>query len=108
MHRFRRIWSRKKVSVLVSENLVLDKSFGFGEFGLGKKVSVAENLVSEKSIVFEEFGLGKKSRFRFQSKSWSFNVRGKTFSSISFCFVTSNLFCVWHQMEVILHVVLGF
>ena len=61
-------------------------SFGFGKFGLGKKVSV---LVSEKFglgkksrfwfqkiwflkkvSVSEKFGLGKKSRFRFQ-KIWS-------------------------------------
>ena len=36
-----------RVSVSVSENLVSEKSlgFGFGEFGLGKKVSVSENLV---------------------------------------------------------------
>jgi len=32
--RFRKIWSRKKVSVLVSENLVSEKGFGFGKFGL--------------------------------------------------------------------------
>ena len=38
-------------------------SFGFGEFGLGKKVSVlvslSENLVSEKSLSFGNFGIGK-------------------------------------------------
>ena len=35
---------------------------GFGEFGLGKKVSVSvsENLVSEKSLGFGKFGIGKK------------------------------------------------
>ena len=35
-----------RVSVLVSENLVLEKSlgFGFGKFGLGKKVSVSVSL----------------------------------------------------------------
>ena len=41
----------KKVSVLVSENLVLEKksiSFGLGEFGLGKKVSVS---ISVKILV---------------------------------------------------------
>ena len=32
---------------------------GFGEFGLGKKVSVSENLVSEKN-----------SRYRFRSNFW--------------------------------------
>ena len=77
--RFRRIWSQKKVSV--SENLVLEKSLGFGlgEFGLRKKVlvSVLENLVSEKKyrfwfwriwsqkksigFGFGKFGLGKKA-----------------------------------------------
>ena len=68
---FTKFW-RVLVSVLVSENLDSEKSngFGFGEFGLGKKVSVLvlENLVSEKSLGFGEFGLGKKSRFR---KIWS-------------------------------------
>ena len=87
---FRKIWSWKKVSVSVSENLVSEKKFwfqkiwsrkksqfsvlvsilrflpilegfgiGFGEFGLGKKVSV---LVSEKSISFnfEKFRLRRK------------------------------------------------
>ena len=50
------------ISVSVSKNLVSEKSigFGFGKFGIGKKVSV---LVSEK------FGLGKKSRFRCR-KIW--------------------------------------
>ena len=59
---------------------------GFGEFGLGKKVSVSENLVSEKSlgIGFGIFGIGKKvsvsvsenlvsekkSWYRFRSKFW--------------------------------------
>ena len=55
-YRFRRIWSRKKVSVLVLEILVSEKSngFSFREFGLRKKVtvSVSENLVSEKSLCF--------------------------------------------------------
>ena len=62
--RFRKIWSRKKclsfgfrkfgpgkkVSVLVSQNLVSEKSCGFGKIGLKKKVSILdlENLVSEK------------------------------------------------------------
>ena len=70
-----------RVSVSVSENLVLEKSLGFdfrklglGKFGLGKKVSVSENLVSEKksrfqfrriwspkkSFAFRKFGLQKK------------------------------------------------
>ena len=44
-----RIWSRKK-----------SLGYGFGEFGLGKKVSV---LVSENLVGFGEFGLGKKSWF---------------------------------------------
>ena len=36
--------------------------FGFGKFGLGKKVLVSENLVLEKSICigFRKFGPGKK------------------------------------------------
>ena len=37
------------------KNLVSEKSFGFGKFSLGRKVSVS---------VSEKFGLGKKSRFR--------------------------------------------
>ena len=39
---------------------------GFGEFGLGKKVSVSvsEYLVSKKSLGFGKHGLGKKSRFQ--------------------------------------------
>ena len=49
-----RSWSRAfanfwRVSVSVSKNLVLEKSLGFGKFGLGKKVSVS---------VMGEFGLG--------------------------------------------------
>ena len=58
-----------RVSVSVSEELVSEKSLGFGIFGLGKKVSVLvlENLVSEK-----------KSRFWFR-RIWSKK-------SISFCF----------------------
>ena len=51
----------QRVSVSVSENLVLEKSlgFGFGEFGLGKKslTFVSKNWVSEE-----------KSRYRFRSK----------------------------------------
>ena len=49
-----------RVSVSVSKNLVSEKSlgFGFGKFGLGRKVSVSE-----------KFGLGKKSRCRFR-KIW--------------------------------------
>ena len=45
-----------RVSVSVLENLVSEKSlgFGFGKFGLGKKVSVSvsENLVSETKFWF--------------------------------------------------------
>ena len=49
---FQRIWSREK-----------SLSFGFGEFGLGKKVSVlvSENLVSEKKSQFQKIGYRKKS-----------------------------------------------
>ena len=45
-----------------TKNLISEKSlgFGFGKFGLGRKVSVS---------VSEKFGLGKKSRFRFR-KIW--------------------------------------
>ena len=47
--------SEKKSRFRFRKNLVSDKSlgFGFGKFGLGRKVSVSE-----------KFGLGKKSRFR--------------------------------------------
>ena len=72
-----RYWFRKK-------NL----GFGYGKFGLGKKVSVSvsEILVSEKKyrirsrkiwyrkkslgFGFGTFGIGKKSRYRFRSKFW--------------------------------------
>ena len=77
-----RFWSRNFCQFLEGFGI------GFGEFGLGKKVSVlvsenlvsekkgsvlvSENLVSEKSIGFGfgKFGLGKKSRFRFR-RIWS-------------------------------------
>ena len=56
--RFRKIWSWKKKSRFrFRKILVSEKSFGFGKFGLGRKVSI---LVSEKC------GLGKKSRFQFR------------------------------------------
>ena len=43
-----------RVSVSVSENLVLERSlgFGFGKLHLEKKVSVSENLVSKKKYWF--------------------------------------------------------
>ena len=52
---FGKIWSRKKVSVPVSENLVSEEKYRF-----------RKNLVSEKSLGFGfgELGLGKKSQFR--------------------------------------------
>ena len=51
--------SKNLVSVL--ENLVSEKShgFGFGKLGLERKVSVS---------VSEKFGIVKKSRYRFRSK----------------------------------------
>ena len=65
-----------RASVSVSENLVSEKSLGFGfeKFGLGKKILVS---VSEKFglgrkvsvLVSEKFSLRKKSRFRFR-KIW--------------------------------------
>ena len=47
------------VSVSVWKNLVSEISlgFGFGKFGLGRKVSVS---VSEKSLGFGKFGIVKK------------------------------------------------
>ena len=49
--------------------MVSKKSLGFGfvKFGLGKKVSVlvSENLVSEKSFSFGIFGLKKSLGFGF-------------------------------------------
>ena len=56
---FGKIWSRKKVSVSVSE-----------KFGLGKKSRFwfQKNLVLGKGIGFGKIGMGKKSRFR--SKFW--------------------------------------
>ena len=51
--RFRKSWSRKKVSVSVSENLV------------SEKVSVSENLVSKKSF---GFGFGKLDFRKEKSK----------------------------------------
>ena len=52
---------------MVSKNLVLEKSLGFGKFGLEKKVSISENLVSEKKSISVSKNLvsGKKSRFWF-------------------------------------------
>ena len=56
--RFWKIWSRKKVWVLVSKKFLTEKCLGFGfdEFGLGKKILVSENSVSKKSL---DFGFGK-------------------------------------------------
>ena len=53
--------SKNLVSVL--ENLVSEKShgFGFGKLGLERKVSVS---------VSEKFGIVKKSRYRFRSNFW--------------------------------------
>ena len=52
----------------VSRLLPIFEGFGFGEFGLGKKVlvSVSENLVSKKVSVSvsENLVLGKKARFQ--------------------------------------------
>ena len=47
--------------------MVSEKSLGFRTFGLGKKVSVlvSENLVSEKSFSFGKFGLKKSLGFGF-------------------------------------------
>ena len=55
-----RFWSPKKVGVLVSENLVLEKKyqfrsrkkswFWFWKIWSRKKIAVSENLVSEKSL----------------------------------------------------------
>ena len=68
--RFRKIWYRKK-----------SFSFGFGKFGIGKKVSVSEKFglgkkspfrkiwYWKKSIGFGEIWYRKKSQFRFP-KTW--------------------------------------
>ena len=54
--------SEKKSRFRFQKNLVSEKSLGFGEFGLGRKVSVS---------VSEKFGVGKKYRFRFRfQKIW--------------------------------------
>ena len=57
--------SEKKSRFRFQNNLVSEKSLGFGfvKFGFGKKVSVS---------VSENFGLGKKSRFR---KIWSRKIK---------------------------------
>ena len=79
----------KKVLVLVSENLVSEKSLGFGKIWSQKKVSVSgsenlvseekhrfrfqKNLVSEKSLRlgFGKFGLGKeKIQIRLILRCW--------------------------------------
>ena len=69
-YRFQRIWSRRKVSVLVLENLVSEKNLGFGfrEFGFGKKVlvSVSENLVSEKKSWFQRIWIWIRSKFWYR------------------------------------------
>ena len=69
---FQKIWSRKKVSVSVSENFVSDKKyrfrfrkiwswkksfgFGFGKFGIGKKISVSVSV----KILVSSFSVGGK------------------------------------------------
>ena len=62
-----------QASVSVSENLVSEKSLGFGEFGLGKKYQFRIIWSGKKVsvLVFGKFGLGKKSWFQFHSKFWS-------------------------------------
>ena len=67
---FRKICFWKKVSDLVLENLVSEKSIGFGEFGLGKKVSVSEKMVSDKNSRIRKILYQKKSPYRFRSKFW--------------------------------------
>ena len=59
--RFRKIWSRKKVSVSVSENSL---GFGFGEFGLGKKFQLRKIWSRKKRLGFGfgKLGLGKEKK----------------------------------------------
>ena len=54
--RFRKIWSRKKVSVLVLENVVSEKSLGFGKI-LPRKRKNPNNKNSDRSDV-PNLGLG--------------------------------------------------
>ena len=70
-----------RVSVLVSDNLVSEKSLGFKKFGLGKKYRFwfRKYLVSEKSLGFgfRKFGIGKEvsvsvSEFLVSEKSIGF------------------------------------
>ena len=65
-----------------SENLVLEKSisFGFSEFGLGKKYRFRNNWSLKQSLGFgfEKFGIGKKS----------FSIDfGQNFSIVIQCFL---------------------
>ena len=56
---------------MVSKNFVLEKSLGFGKFGLEKKVSISENLVSEKkSISVSKNLISGEKKFWFR-KTWS-------------------------------------
>ena len=55
-----------KVSVLVSESLVSEKSFGFGRFGIGKKVPVS---VSVKILVSSFSDVGYKDVYT-KGKIW--------------------------------------
>ena len=89
--RSQKFWSRKKVSVLVSKILSLEKSLSIGLENIWsrKKVSVSVSkifslekksqyrsrkyLVSKKSLGLglENFGLEKKSRYRSRWNFWS-------------------------------------
>ena len=51
--RFRKIRSRKKGSVLVSENVVSEKSLGFGKFGIGKEKIKILYRVNSAHLFFE-------------------------------------------------------
>ena len=78
-----KIWSRKKVSVSFSENLVSKKSLG-SENLVSKKVSVLvfESLVMKKKKT--KFGLGKKV-----SVSVSVKFLVSSFSGVKFMFLLS-------------------
>ena len=95
---FRRIWSREK-----------SIGFGFGRFGLRKKlwVSVTENLVSKKESVSENLVSKKKFRFRkiwYRKKSLGIGF-GQNFGIIIQCTAVARIFEFYLRSHNCLHLI---
>ena len=75
--RFRKIWYRKKVSASVLENLVWEKSFSFGKFGLEKSLGFG----------FGKLGLGKEKIKVTRKNLDQVNSPSLYLNSNLFCFV---------------------